>query len=205
MIYDICRFWTDVVLFSWGIFHKNIYEAKPASDHAVIYVFNHTSYIDIPFLLKAFRRQPIRILGKIELSKIPVFGYIYKKAVVMVDRDNDEARQRSVIQLKRILTKNISIVIAPEGTFNMTGKPLKEFYNGAFRIAVEMNIPIQPVLLLDAYDRLNYNSIFSLSPGRSRAVFLQEVLPGNDAVLLKQKVFDGMEAALIRYKASWIK
>ncbi len=191
--------------FHVGVFHKDIYEVQPARDHAVVYVFNHISYIDIPFLLKAFRKRSIRILGKAELSKVPIFGYIYKKAVVMVDRENDEARQRSVMQLKRVLSKNISIVIAPEGTFNMTGKPLKEFYNGAFRIASEMNIPIQPVLFLDAYDRLNYRSIFSLTPGRSRAVFLQEVLPGEDPALLKQKIFDQMEAALIRYKASWIK
>jgi 1-acyl-sn-glycerol-3-phosphate acyltransferase len=125
--------------------------------------------------------------------------------VVMVDRESETARSRSVQQLKRILAKNISVVIAPEGTFNTTGKPLKEFYNGAFRIAVDMQVPVLPVLFLDAYDRLHYNSVFSLTPGRSRAVFLKEVEPGNDANLLKEKVYNEMESSLIRHKASWIK
>ena len=205
MIYRICRFWADVVLFLWGIKHTNIFEAPKSNGHAVIFVFNHISYMDIPFMLKAFRKDPIRILGKAEMSKMPVFGYIYRKATVMVDRESNAGRIRSVQQLKRILAKNISVVMAPEGTFNMTNKPLKEFYNGAFKIAVETKTSIQPVLFLDAYDRLNYHSIFSLSPGKSRAVFLKQITPTNDMALLKQQVYTEMETALLKYKATWIK
>ncbi len=205
LIYDICRLWADVVIFFWVIQHKNIYEVPLIKDHAVVFVFNHISYIDIPFMMKAFRRRPIRILAKAELAKVPVFGYIYRKATVMVNRENDTARLQSVRTLKKILSKNISVVIAPEGTFNTTHRPLKDFYNGAFKIAVDTNTPVQPVLFLDGYDRLNYNSVFSLTPGRSRAVFLQEILPGNDVNVLKQKVYDAMNAKLIKYKASWIR
>ncbi len=204
MMYSICRIWADAVFLFWGMYHKNIFEVPKAKDHAVVYVFNHLSYIDIPIMMKAFRNEPIRILAKAEMAKVPVFGYIYRKAAVMVDRASDAARAKSVKQLKSILSKNISIVLSPEGTFNMTNKPLKEFYNGAFKIAVEMQVPIQPVLFLDAYDRLNYKSIFSLTPGKSRAVFLPELLPGKDVELLKQKVYDEMEEGLVRYKASWI-
>ena len=205
MIYSICRFWADVVLFMWGIKHTNIFEAPKSNSHAVIFVFNHISYMDIPFMLKAFRKDPIRILGKAEMSKVPVFGYIYKKATMLVDRESNAGRVRSVQLLKKVLSKNISVVMAPEGAFNMTDRPLKEFYNGAFKIAVETQTPIQPVLFLDAYDRLNYHSIFSLTPGKSRAVFLHELLPGNDMNVLKQKVYDEMAKGLVRYKASWIK
>jgi 1-acyl-sn-glycerol-3-phosphate acyltransferase len=205
MIYSLCRFWADVVLFMWGIKHTNIFEAPKSNSHAVIFVFNHISYMDIPFMLKAFRKDPIRILGKAEMSKVPVFGYIYKKATMLVDRESNAGRVRSVQLLKKVLSKNISVVMAPEGAFNMTDRPLKEFYNGAFKIAVETQTPIQPVLFLDAYDRLNYHSIFSLTPGKSRAVFLHELLPGNDMNVLKQKVYDEMAKGLVRYKASWIK
>jgi 1-acyl-sn-glycerol-3-phosphate acyltransferase len=204
MIYSICRLWADVALFLWGMRHKNIYEAPKAKDHAVVYVFNHISYMDIPFMMKAFRRQPVRIVGKAEMAKIPVFGFIYRKAVVMVDRESEAGRLRTVREMRRVLAKKISVVIAPEGTFNMTHKPLKDFYNGAFKIAVETGTAIQPVLFLDGYDRLNYNSIFSMTPGKSRAVFLPEIIPGNNVQELKGKVYDTMEAALIRYKASWI-
>ncbi len=205
MMYIICRLWADIVLFLWGIYHKNIFEAPKAIDKPVVFVFNHISFIDIPIMMKVFRKQSIRILAKAEMAKVPIFGYIYRNATVMVDRASNEARAKSVIQLKKVLANNISIVISPEGTFNMTNKPLKEFYNGAFKIAVEMQTAIQPVLFLDAFDRLSYKSIFSMTPGKSRAVFLSAIEPENDALKLKQKVFDEMESGLLKYKASWIK
>lgn len=205
IIYSICRIWADIVVFCWGINHKNIFEAPKVKDQAVVFVFNHISYIDIPFMMKAFRNEPIRILAKSAMAKIPVFGFIYKKTTIMVDRESNAARIKSVLLLKRILAKKISVVIAPEGTFNSTNKPLKSFYKGAFKIAIETNTIVQPVLFLDAYDRLNYNSIFSLTPGKSRAVFLTTILPGKDVEALKNKVYNEMELALIKYKASWIK
>lgn len=206
IVYHICRFWADVAVFCWGIRHKNIYEAPHDPRHPVIFVFNHISYMDIPILLKAFRGQPIRVLGKAEMGKIPIFGFIYKAAVVMVERSNPAKRAQSVKTLKDVLKKNISIVIAPEGTFNMTGKPLKEFYDGAFRIAIETQTPIKPVLFLDMYDRLSYKSIFSLTPGKSRAVFLAgiNVKDTDLAEELKQRVYNIMETELVKHKASWI-
>jgi 1-acyl-sn-glycerol-3-phosphate acyltransferase len=91
----------------------------------------------------------------------------------------------------------------------MTNAPLKNFYDGAFRIAIETKTPIKPILFLDTYDRLNYKSIFSLSPGISRAVYLQETITSGytlaDVTELKEKIFKQMENSLIRYNASWIK
>ena len=203
IMYSICRLWADVVLFCCGIKHTNIYQA-PKATQPVIFVFNHISYIDIPIMMKTFRQQPIRILAKAEMASIPIFGYIYKKVTVMVDRQNEAARQNSVTQLKAILANNISIVIAPEGTFNQTHLPLKEFYNGAFKIAVQTGIPIQPVLFLDAYDRLHYSSIFSLSPGPSRAVFLPIIPAGSHVDALKTTVYTAMENELLARKASWV-
>jgi len=111
--------------------------------------------------------------------------------------------------LKSVMQKGVSIFIFPEGTFNETQDPLKNFYDGAFRIAIETERPIKPILFLDTYDRLNYKSIFSLNPGKNRAVFLNEIdtvgLTQNDLPLLKQRVYDYMEEKLMEYKASWIK
>ncbi len=205
MIYSLCRVWADICFVMWGMWHRNIFEAHKSKEHAVIYVFNHLSYMDIPIMMKTFRNEPIRILAKAELGNVPLFGFIYRNATVMVDRSSKEARAKSVFILKRVLGKNISVVISPEGTFNETKKPLKEFYDGAFKIAVETKTPIQPVLFLDASDRLHHSSIFSLAPGKSRAVFLPEILPGVDVISLKQTVYDAMESGLIKYNVSWIK
>ncbi len=164
--------------------------------------------MDIPVILKTIRRQHFRVLGKAEMAKIPIFGFLYRSAAVMVERGDAEKRARSVDQLKSVLSKGISIVIAPEGTFNMTHRPLKEFYDGAFKIAIETQTPIKPVLFLDTYDRMGYQSIFSVNPGRSRSVYLDEIavagLSLDDVDHLKEKVFKIMEEKLIVYKASWI-
>ncbi|MBS1733385.1 MAG: 1-acyl-sn-glycerol-3-phosphate acyltransferase [Bacteroidetes bacterium] len=208
MVYGICRFWADAATFCWGIRHRNIYESPLDSSKPAVFVFNHISYMDIPVILLSLRKQHFRVLAKAEMAKIPIFGYIYSTATVMVNRANPEKRSQSVRILKSVLKKNISVVIAPEGTFNMTSQPLKEFYDGAFRIAIETQTPIRPLLFLDTYDRLNYKSIFSLSPGKSRTVFLDEIeVSGygpDDVKELKQKVYNIMEAALVRYRAAWI-
>lgn len=209
LIYIIATFWSDAGMFLWGMPHKTISDKNYNPNHPVVFVFNHISYVDIPVLMKTLRNYRIRILGKIEMSRVPIFGFTYRAAVVMVDRSNADARAKSVNKLKATLKKNISVVIAPEGTFNMTHKPLKEFYDGAFRIAIETQTPIKPVIFLDTYDRLHYNSIFSFTAGRSRSVFLEEVQVKDygmeDVELLKQQVYRIMETALIKYNASWIK
>lgn len=208
-IYDLCRAWAAFILFILGIRHQNIFEAPFDSSRQYVFVFNHISYLDIPVLLRSFPRQHIRILGKAELSKVPIFGFLYRNAVVSVERDNPSNRARSVIQLKSIIRKGISIVLSPEGTFNMTHHPLKNFYDGAFKIAIETQTPIKPVLFLDTYDRFSYESILSLNPGRSRAVYLDTIevegLQLGDVQFLKEKVYRLMEEKLIAYGASWIR
>ena len=208
-IYILCNLWSDFFLFMIGISHRNIYESPHDRSRNYVFVFNHISYMDIPILLKSIRSQTIRILGKADMAKVPLFGFIYKSAAVLVERGDPEKRSKSVQQLKSVLNKNISVVIAPEGTFNMTHKPLKEFYDGAFKIAIETKTPIKPVLFLDAYDRMGYESIFSITPGRSRSVYLEEIsvegLSLDDVDFLREKVYTIMEEKLIEYKGSWIK
>jgi len=206
-IYRICMGWGDVWFFLIGMRHRNIYESPLEKDKQFIFVANHISYLDAPLIVKSLRR-PIRALGKAEMSKVPVFGYIYKRAVVMVDRRDAEKRAQSVRVLKSVLRRGISIFIFPEGTFNLTHKPLKSLFDGAFRIAIETQTPIKPLLFLDAYNRMNYESILSLNPGKSRTIFLETIeVDGynmTDVERLKQRVNDLMEKKLIEYGASWI-
>ena len=208
-IYKLCRVWANFFLFMTGIRIHYIYESPPNHFKQYVFVFNHIAYLDIPLLMKAIREQHFRVLGKEEMTKIPIFGFLYRNTVVLVDRSNSPKRAKSVLQLKNVLRKGISIVISPEGTFNMTHQPLKEFYDGAFRIAIETQTPIKPILFLDAYDRNNYKSIFSLNPGKARIVYLAEVpvegLTLADVKSLKDEVYKIMEKKLINYKASWIK
>ena len=208
LIYKISRVWADAFFFFTGIKHWNIYEEEHNNDKEYIFVSNHISYLDIPMMMKVIRGQNVRILGKAEMNKIPVFGSIYKRGAVSVDRQSPDARAESVKKLVEFIRKRISVFICPEGTFNMTHEPLKSFYDGAFKIAIETQKPIRPILFLDTYDRLNYKSIFSLNPGKCRGVYLSQTITEglnmNDVASLKEKIFMQMDEALIRYKATWI-
>lgn len=208
LIYKACIYWADCWCFLVGIYHHNIYEHAHDKTKQYIFIANHISYMDPPVIVQTIR-QPVRVLGKAEMSRIPFFGFIYKRAIVTVDRNSAENRAHSVRILKSILKKKISIFMFPEGTFNVTHHPLKGFYDGAFRIAIETQTPIKPLLFLDAYDRMNYRHFFTLRPGRSRSVFLEEVsvtgLTIHDVQELKQRVYRVMEQKLIEYNASWIR
>src|ERR1022692_3045441 len=208
-IYQISQLWADVWMMLIGIYHQNIFLSPLDNDKQYIFVANHISYLDIPSILKSIRHQHFRALGKFEMKRIPVFGLIYRNGAVMVDRSSPENRAESVRILKSVLQKGISIFIYPEGTFNETHHPLKDFYDGAFRIAIETQTPIKPILFLDTYDRLNYKFIFSLNPGKCRAVYLPETstagLSAEDLPMLKEKIYRQMEDGLFRYKASWIR
>jgi len=186
-----------------GLRHKDIYESPEDRSTQYIFVANHISYMDIPPVLLAIH-QPVRILGKYEMVKVPIFGWIYRIAVVLVDRSSPDRRAKSVRALKSALKKNISIFIFPEGTFNETGKPLKDFYDGAFRLAIEMQTPVKPLLFVDTIDRLDYRGSLNVTPGKNRVVHLPEVpvdgLTINDIQLLKQKVYAMMDAGLRRYR-----
>ena len=91
----------------------------------------------------------------------------------------------------------------------MGTKPLKDFYDGAFRVAIETQTPLKPVLFLDAYTRMPYESLFLMTPGVSRIVYLDEI-PVNGYTMehvreLKEKVYAVMEKKLLEYNAAWRK
>jgi len=202
LIYKLCHVWGRTWYYTIGVSHREIYEAPHDITKQYIFVANHISYMDIPPIVLA-THQPIRALGKAEMVKVPIFGWIYRAAVILVDRGNTQARAKSVRALKAAIKNNISIIIFPEGTFNETNTPLKSFYDGAFRIAVETQTPIKPLLLVDTLKRLHYKSVFSLTPGTSRVIYLEEIaitnLTQKDIPALKEKVHKIMADGLKRY------
>jgi 1-acyl-sn-glycerol-3-phosphate acyltransferase len=200
----LCRFWS----FTWfgliGILHQNVYSDK--DDPAVSYVFvaNHISYLDIPVIFRAIRPHMIRVLGKAEMARIPLFGTLYKMAVVMVDRSSTENRARSLLVLKKMLQRQISVFIFPEGTFNESGQPLKAFYPGAFQLAIETNTPIRPVVFLGTHRLMHYRSVWTLRPGICRAIHLPAIpvegLSVKDVSALMGQVHRVMERTIIEYQ-----
>lgn len=200
-IYRVCCFWADAWFLLIGMWAPISWRSRqPLPAEQFIFVANHISYMDVPMIVKCIRR-PLRALGKAELAKVPIFGFLYRYAAILVDRSDPEKRKKSVVQLKSVLRNGISIFIFPEGTFNMGNTPLKDFYDGAFRIAIETQTPLYPVIFPDTLQRLHYRSIFSFTPGKCRSIFLEPVpvsgLTIDDLPALKERVYRMMEQALV--------
>ena len=203
IIYGACKIWAICWYFLLGFRYKEIHGTTYDKKKAYIFVANHSSYLDIPQLMRSMH-QPVRVLGKAELSRVPLFGIIYRAAVISVDRASISSKAASMRQLTKRLKEGISVFIFPEGGFNETGKPLSKFYDGAFKMAISTQTPIKPVLFLDTADRIPASSLFGMTPGACRTVYLPEIsvagLTDKDAGQLKEKVFLEMEKALINFK-----
>ena len=133
-----------------------------------MFVANHTSMADIMLMLVA-SKNPFVFVGKKELAKIPLFGFFYKRTCILVDRSSDKSRRAVFLQAQRRLKQGLSICIFPEGGVPEEHLILDEFKDGAFRLAINHQIPIVPYVFLDNIKRFSY-TFFSGSPGRMRVI-----------------------------------
>jgi 1-acyl-sn-glycerol-3-phosphate acyltransferase len=132
--------------------------------HSYVMVGNHRSSLD--FVANGYAFPGIfRFLAKEELQKIPIFGWVVKKMCLTVDRKSAISRARSVVALKKELEEGVSIFIYPEGSRNRTGEPLAEFYDGAFRIALQTGAPILPVTIANMSKISSAAVAIDLAPG----------------------------------------
>ena len=167
-----------------------------------IYVGNHGSYLDAIAVCIAIP-QFFSPLGKVEMTKIPIFGTIYKRIVVLIDRSSKESREQSVAALKKDISNGASVLIFPEGTMNKSNAVLSEFYDGAFRIAIETQTSLMPFVMINNRELLPRVAPLMAHPGLLTTVFITPVdvkgMGMEDLPALKQKVFDLMQETILRY------
>ncbi|HTG66370.1 MAG TPA: lysophospholipid acyltransferase family protein, partial [Flavobacterium sp.] len=107
-------------------------------------------------------------VGKKELVKIPVFGFFYKRTCILVDRSDSQSRMAVFTKAQKRIQRGLSVCIFPEG-----GVPddesviLDHFKEGAFKLAIEHQIPILPISFGDNKKRFPY-TLFAGSPGIMR-------------------------------------
>lgn len=158
-------------------------------EETYIVVCNHNSLLDVP-VTTPFIPGPNKTIAKIEMAKIPVFGLIYKRGSVLVDRKDEESRKASYIKMKEVLSMGIHMCIYPEGTRNRSGEPLQRFHDGAFRLAVDTGKSIMPAVIFNTAKALPNNKKFFLWPHFLEMHFLQPVAVENYTYQeLKEKVF----------------
>jgi len=193
---------------AWGFSLTTFFWVKTVNKHLInrkvphIYVGNHGSYLDAIAVCISIP-QYFSPLGKIEMAKVPIFGWIYKRIVVMIDRSSKESRERSVASLKQDISNGQSILIFPEGTMNKSVAPLSEFYDGAFKIAIETQTPLMPFVMINNRELLPRTHPLKAHPGLLTTVFITPVdvkgLQIEDLGMLKQKVYTLMEEAILKY------
>lgn len=165
----IMRIWAKAFLASGGIKIRKIgLENLKAANPAVIMI-NHESLIDIPVAIAALPVEQ-RFLAKIELYKIPIFGWsLYLGGHIPVNRKNPKKAIRKINEKSgTIVERGQNFVIAPEGTRSRDGQ-IKRFKKGGFKIAENYDLPIIPVALLGNRFCAPKNSMF-LKPGQVKVI-----------------------------------
>jgi 1-acyl-sn-glycerol-3-phosphate acyltransferase len=191
--YPAFRVWMQVYLPLIGVRVKTKGKENFEKGKNYIVLCNHNSLMDVP-VSSPWIPGPNKTIAKIEMSRIPVFGIIYRIGSILVDRKDKDSRRKSFVLMKEALDMGLHMCIYPEGTRNKTDQPLKEFHDGAFKLAVDTGNTVLPAILMGTAKILPNNKSFFLWPGRVDFHFLQPIEPGDDAEALKQKVFKLMWA-----------
>lgn len=185
----ISRLWMRVWLLLVGCPLRVNGKEYFAKDTAYIVTFNHNSMLDIP-LSCPFIPGPNKTIAKKSFVKVPLFGWFYRKGSVLVDRKSEISRRQSFDEMKKVLVDGMHMSVYPEGTRNRTNEPLKKFYDGAFKLAVDTNNAIIPAVIFNTKKALPVTKAFYFLPHRLRMDFLEPVpVNGQTAEQLRDKVF----------------
>ncbi|WP_159018725.1 lysophospholipid acyltransferase family protein [Algibacter sp. L3A6] len=166
LFFRIARVWAKIILVGMGFAYKIDREETPDRSKSYMFVANHTSMVDIMLMLVSVK-NPFVFVGKAELSKIPLFGFFYKRTCILVDRSSAKSRQAVFLRAQRRLKTGVSICIFPEGGVPEEHIDLDTFKDGAFRLAINHQIPVVPITFADNKKRFSY-TFFSGGPGRMR-------------------------------------
>lgn len=160
---------------------------KPGEHYIVI--CNHNSLMDVP-LSTPFIPGANKTIAKAEMAKIPVFGLIYKRGSILVDRSNKNSRGDSYKKMKEVLNMGMHMCIYPEGTRNKTEMPLKDFHDGAFKLAIESGTKILPSLIFNTKKVLPPGKTFYYWPSKMEFHFLPpvEIKEKDDFEIVKENI-----------------
>jgi len=186
---DIAKIWMESWLLCLGCPIKVKGQENFEPGKAYIVTSNHNALLDPP-LSSPFIPGANKTIAKTSFAKIPLFGLYYRKGSVLVDRDSDASRRKSFEDMKKTLQEGMHMCIYPEGTRNRTDQPLKRFYSGAFKLAVDTRTDIIPTIILNTKKAMPVNKKFYLVPKKLEIHFLPPVSSeGLTSDELKNKVF----------------
>lgn len=189
----LCRVWMYLFFFFSGLRLKVRGTEHFASNENYVVVCNHNSLMDVP-LSSPFIPGANKTIAKDDFVKVPLFGMIYKRGSVLVNRKSEESRKESYQAMRQVLEMGMHMCIYPEGTRNRTGEPLKSFHDGAFKLAVSAQKSIIPAVIFNTGKSLPANKGFYFKPLPLAIHFLPpvDVHPDTDPQALKELIFKQM-------------
>jgi 1-acyl-sn-glycerol-3-phosphate acyltransferase len=169
--FKLARIWAKIILFGMGFYRKTVIQQEIVPHKSYMFIANHTSMTDIMLMLATIK-NPFVFVGKKELVKIPLFGFFYKRTCILVDRNSPKSRNEVFSRAQKRINQGLSICIFPEGKVpDDKSIVLDEFKDGAFRLAIEHQLPIVPLVFVDNKERYSY-TFWSGSPGKMRVTIL---------------------------------
>jgi len=166
-----------------------------------IFCANHTSYLDI---VASYRKTPgfYVFMGKGELKNAPLFGMFFKEMNIPVFRNSRSDSHKAFIRAGEELEKGNSVFLYPEATIPTTTPRMKVFKNGAFKLAIDKQIPIVPVAFINNWKILQNGGFFKSNgcPGLSKVVYHKPIetkgMTESDLVSLREQVYRFIDQTL---------
>lgn len=191
---SVYKFWSATFFLCAGIRIKTTDRQKLFGNLPCIVVCNHGSNLDM-FIGAYSLPTSVKPLAKVQLKKMPLLGFLFSTVCVLVDRRSKESRDRSSRAMMAEVLGGNSIFIFPEGTRNKSDQPLNDFYDGAFRFAIESQKPIVAMCSTNARN-LTPSDSYSVRPGTIGVSFLGPYstvgMTKEDLPALKEKVRNDM-------------
>ena len=199
------RVWSKELCYGAGIFPAVKYEIDLKKiPRPCVLVSNHCSYIDIIMSYVSVPNYFI-FIGKQELDKAPLFRIFFRRMNILVDRKSNVGSHRAYLQAGERIEKGESVFIFPEATISADGT-LIPFKNGAFKLAIDKQVPIVPVVFPDNWKLLQSGGFLKSNgrPGTAR-VIVREAVPTKgmtnaDLIPLREKVKSIIQESLDQHK-----
>jgi 1-acyl-sn-glycerol-3-phosphate acyltransferase len=197
------KIWANV--FFAGIFtpYQIEYRFKPLKNQPYVYCANHTSLLDI-ITMGLVVPGNHTFVGKEELAKVPIFGSMFNKLHISVNRESKIGSYRALVKSKEAVEQGKSIIIYPEGgIYGRQAPRLNPFKDGPFRIAIEKQIPIVPVTILYNWIILPDDDRYLAHWHRGKAIVHEAIetkgLTINDLEKIKDQTYQIIEAELKKH------
>ncbi len=195
------RIWGGLIqIFSLQLWRVKYTSPIDLKNKNYILCSNHTSYLDIPMMCLTIPGY-FNFMGKAELTKIPLFGRFFRTIDIAVNRKSIRDSYRAFKLAKEHIATGASIVIFPEGGIPESAPTMRKFKAGAFKIALQLGVPVLPITFIDNWHLLPDDGKYRAKPGIARAIVHEPMevlqLTEEDLEAFAEKIYNTINGPLL--------